>query len=376
MSSHGHLLHVEPPSPPRPALALVPPAAGAGVIRLGPDELVLFTVPAAAGGAAPCPAGPRFRGLRAVHACYAPAPSTEAWVRGVLDALVAMAPGGGGWFARLDRLTAGHGAGILAPDGAAVRPDLAGAELLQVVGVECYRALAQPRPPVELLSRRLRALLPPAVERRALAALLRHGTPDALILSAGELDGAALTFGLRLAPGVRPPSRTVGLLRQVAGHLGTARRLRGGIAPDAAWSGPGPRARRSIAPVAVGALRQAGAVAREEPAAALRRWSELLRGEYAIVDHWREGGAGHVLTRRCDEAGDPAALHAVEGDVLRAVVDGLGAPQVGALRAVTRATVSLHLASARARLRCASRRELLALAAAFPAAMGAAPGAR
>ncbi|ACL66474.1 transcriptional regulator, LuxR family [Anaeromyxobacter dehalogenans 2CP-1] len=372
MPSHGHLLRVEPRSLPRPALALVPPPAGAGVIRLGPDELVVFTTPGAAGGAAPCPAGPRFRGLRAVHACYAPAPSTEAWLRGVLDALVAMAPGGGGWFARLDGLAAGRGAAILAPGGAAARPDLAGAELLQEVGVECYRALSQPRPPVELLSRRLRALLPPAVERRALAALLRHGMADALVLSAGELDGVALTLGLRLEPGVRPPSRTVGLLRHVAGHLGTARRLRGGLAPEAACSRP---ARRSIAPAAVGALRQAGAVVREEPAAALRRWGELLRGEYALVDHWREDGAGHVLARRCDEPGDPAALHPVEGDVLRAVLDGLAAPQVGALRAVTRATVSLHLASARARLRCASRRELLALAAAFPEAMGAAPGA-
>ncbi|WP_272946342.1 hypothetical protein [Anaeromyxobacter sp. PSR-1] len=42
---------------------------------------------------------------------------------------------------------------------------------------------------------------------------------------------------------------------------------------------------------------------------------------------------------------------------------------------MTRATVSLHLASERARLRCASRRELLALAAAFPAAAAAPPRA-
>lgn len=362
MSFHGHLERV-PPSAPPPRPSLVPAPARAGVIRLGPDELALFTAPAASGSDGPDvrDLGARFRGLRALHACYAPAPGTEAWLRGVLDAVGDVAPGGR-WFARVDGRATGHGAAVLAPGHPGPLPDAAGAEILDAVGPECYRALSQPRPPVELLSRRLRALLPPPLERRVLQVLQRHGLVDALILSAGELDGRALALGLRLAAGVRPPSRTVGLLRHVARHLATARRLRDWLPPAADRAGAGAAPARSIARPAVEALVESGAVAWEREDAGARRWRAFLAGEYALVDHWRAGGARQVLVRRCDEPGDPAALHAVESEVLRAAVDGPGGPRPG-----TRATISLHLASARTRLRCASRGALLELAASFEA---------
>ncbi|GAO03180.1 hypothetical protein [Anaeromyxobacter sp. PSR-1] len=310
MSPRAHLLRVQPssPSPPPPGLALVPPPARAGVIHLGPDELVLFTAPPAAGGAAACPEGARFRGLRAIHACYAPAASTEAWLRDVLDALVPMVPGDGRWFARLDGLAAGRGAGILVPGGAPSRPDLAAAELLQVVGVECYRALSQPRPPVELLSRRLRALLPPAVERRALEALLRHGTPDALILSAGELDGLALALGLRLDAGVRPPSRTVGLLRAVARHLGTARRLRGWLPPQAAWAARGrgraaasrrPRSRRSGTPGPSSGRSRPAPGGDGAPCCTVSTRSSITGARAAPATSWRAAATSPATRPRC-----------------------------------------------------------------------------
>ncbi|BDG02267.1 helix-turn-helix transcriptional regulator [Anaeromyxobacter oryzae] len=357
------------PSPSRAVPFEAPAGLRAGSVRLGTDELLVLDRPAPPGGA---PAvtracGDRLDALRAIHACYAPEPTDAAWLAGVVRALEPLAPSAR-WFARLDRLDGGDDeAG--SPGAAAARDDAAAA-ILEAVGRECYRDLVRPHPPVQLLSHRLRSL-PAAVERRVAGILSARGVPDALLLFGGELDGCAIALGMVVAPGIRAPSRTVGVLRHVAAHLNTARRLRERL--GAARGGPpedGPGA-RSLAEAAVARLERDGALAWCDAAAAARRWAALGDGAYALLDHWRTGGRLRLLARRCEDAGDPAALRRMELEVVAQAVRGAANDAIGARLDIAEATVVLHLASARARLRCGSRRELVAL-------LGAAaePGAR
>lgn len=343
-----------------------PAGLRAGIVRLGTDELLVLDRPAPlhTGRAATRACGDRLDALRAIHACYAPELADVAWLRGVLRALEPLAPSAR-WFARLDGLARGRDAELLLPHAAAVQDGGAGAAILEALGQECYRDLARPRPPVQLLSHRLRSL-PAALERRVATILESRGVRDALLLFGGELDGCAIALGVLVAPGVRPPSRTVGVLRHVAGHLNAARRLRERLRAD----GEGARAEggdpartaveRSLAASAVARLERAGELAWRDAAEAARRWTALGDGAYALVDHWRVDGRLRILARRC-EAGDPAALRPVELEVLGHALRGASLDAIAARLAIARATVVLHLASARGRLRCGSRRELLAL---------------
>lgn len=350
-----------------PATLAVPQSMRAGVARIGTDELVLFE--RAAAGGARAPRGPtpgtRFAGLHAIHACYAPAPTTEGWMRRVLAALRPLAPSGR-WFGWSDGLAGDLGHGVLLSGEAGVTSDPAAGTILGAVGRECYRDLLRPRPPVQLLSHRLRSL-PPALEQRVAAILRSSGLPDAVLLFGGELDGQAIALGMVVTPGVRPPSRTIGLLRTVAGHLNTARRLRGTLevgergADEAA--APAGGAARSIAPRVAAGLDGAGALAWADPPGVARLWSALLAGTYALVDHWAAAGRAFILARRCQDANDPAALRPAEASALAYAAHGFHAAEIAEQLGVSTATVTLHLTSARARLRCGTRRELVGLVA-------------
>lgn len=354
------------PSPaPRALLALAPPSRlRAAIARLGTEELVLLERPAG-DGARPdraAPPAPRFDPLRAVHACWAPAATTEAWADGVVEGLRRVAPRAG-WFARVD--DASRRPALLRASGAP-RPveDGTGAALADLVGPERWRDLARPRPAVQLLSHRLRAL-PAPLERRAAELLASRGVDDALLVFAGEHGGVGIAFGVPLPHGVRLSSRTIGLLRHVAGHASAAHRVRAWLAreaPDeiaAARDAVDPD--RSIAPLAVERLGGAGLLAWQGEDGAARLWAGLADGDYAVVDRWRVPGRARLLLRRCEDAGDPAALRPAEVAVLAGVARGQDRDALARELAITPATVALHLASARARLRCGPRRELLAL---------------
>ena len=189
-----------------PATLAVPQSLRAGVARIGTDELLVLDRPVAEGADAPSAPTPgaRFAGLHAIHACYAPEPTTEGWMRGVLAALRPLAPTGR-WFGWSDGLGGGLGHGLLLSGETGVTAEPAAGSILGAVGRECYRDLLRPRPPVQLLSHRLRSL-PPALEQRVAEILRSSGLPDAVLLFGGELDGQAIALGMVVAPGVRPPT--------------------------------------------------------------------------------------------------------------------------------------------------------------------------
>lgn len=350
------------------AAATLPAPAGlrAAVARVGADELALLERPAGPrtpGTSAPTP-GARFAGLHAIHACYAPEPTTEGWLRGILSALQPLAPSTR-WFAWTDGLTGDH-PGILLPDEAGISVDTAGPTVLDALGRECYRDLLRPRPPVQLLSHRLRTL-PPALERQVAGILRGRGLPEAVVLFGGELEGHALALGMVMAPGVRPPSRTIGLLRTVAGHLNTARRLRARLllAGGAGEARPEPAGEaRSLGPRVAARLSGAEAFAPVDPVGAARLWGGLVDGSQTVVDHWTSGGRLSILTRRCQDANDPTALRPAEAAALGLAAHGFQGAEIGEQLGLSPATVTLHLTGARARLRCGTRRELVALVAA------------
>src|SRR5512132_1526328 len=120
----------EPAPPPRlpPPAGLPPPTA-----RVGADELAL---PARPAGPRPFPSSPptpgaRFAGLNAIHACYAPEPTTEGWLRGVLAALRPLAPSTR-WFGWADG--SGGEAHVIRLEGeVAVSADTAGPTVLDAL---------------------------------------------------------------------------------------------------------------------------------------------------------------------------------------------------------------------------------------------------
>lgn len=359
MSTNGSALRLLEPR--APATLPAPRSLHTGLIRLGADELLVLERPTDARPVASRPArGSRFTGLHAIHACYAPEPTTEGWLRGLLAALQPLTPSAR-WFGWGDGLVDEREPGMLLLDGSGVTASPAAAELLAAVGRECYRDLLRPRPPVQLLSHRLRSL-PPALERRVADILRAAGLPDAVLLFGGELDGRAIALGMVVAPGVRPPSRTIGLLRSVAGHLNTARRLRGLPALAGAVHDPGTRdGARSIGPRVVAALRASDAIRWVDPQGAAALWRAFLDGGHALVDHWVRDGRRLILARRCQDADDRAALRPAEATALAYAVPGLQTAEIAELLGISPATVTLHLTSARARLRCGTRRELVAL---------------
>lgn len=349
-----------------PVTLEVPQSLRAGVSRIGTDELAVFELPVAGNARAVSEATPgaRFTGLQAIHACYAPEPTTEGWMRGVLAALRRVAPSGR-WFGWSDGLAGDLGPGLLLSGEAGVTTDPAAGSILGAVGRECYRDLLRPRPPVQLLSHRLRSL-PPALEQRVAEILRSRGLPDAVLLFGGELDGQAIALGMVVAPGVRPPSRTIGLLRSVAGHLNTARRLRGRLKLGERGAGeaapvPAGGDARSIAPRAVAGLAGADAIAWGDAPGAAGLWRALADGAYALVDHWAADGRRFILARRCQDTNDPAALRPAEAAALAYAAHGFHAADIGELLGVSAATVTLHLTGARARLRCRTRGELVGL---------------
>lgn len=345
---------------------LPPPAAlRAAVARVGADELALLERPADRRifpASAPTP-GARFAGLHAIHACYAPETTTEGWLRGVLAALRPLAPSQP-WFGWVDGLDDDHGTGLLLPDEAAISADRTGPTVLEALGRECYRDLLRPRPPVQLLSHRLRSL-PAALERRVAGILRARGLPEAVVLFGGELDGHAVALGMVVVPGVRPPSRTIGLLRTVAGHLNTARRLRARLPPEergAEALQPGPLGgARSLGPRIAARFAGPEGFAPVDETGAARLWDGLVGGSRTVVDHWVAGGRLSILTRRCQDANDPSALRPTEAAVLGLAAHGFQGAEIGEQLGISTATVTLHLTSARARLRCGTRRELTAL---------------
>jgi hypothetical protein len=165
---------------------------------------------------------------------------------------------------------------------------------------------------------------------------------------------------MHAAPGVRPPSRTVGLLRHVAGHLNTARMLREHLRVPA--STPEDGRGRSISSRAVTELVARGAFRWLDAEDERGRWSAFLRGAYALVDHWPWGSRRRrVLVRRCHAPGDPAALHPCETAALAQLAGSRPRLHTGDERAQPASTIALHLVGARARLRCGSRDELASL---------------
>jgi hypothetical protein len=331
------------------------PPLRAGFVRLGADELVLFERPASplafdpSGG----PLRRRFDALHAIHACYAPEPTTRAWLEGVLAALRPLAPSAR-WFAW------NEGAGDPGSDPRAAEAPLpsgtAAGEIVDAIGRECYRDLLRPSPAVQLLSHRLRTL-PAELERRVSTILRGHGVEDAVLLFGGDVHGRAIVLGMLASHDYRPPSRTVGFLRHVAGHLNTARLLRERFPRG----GPCRTDARSIAPRAVAELVARDAFTWVDADQGAHRWCAFIDGRYALVDHWAARDRRRLLVRRCHAAGDPAALRSGETAALTRLAGDPSPDRAAEQLAMRPTAVALHLSSARARLRCGSRRELASL---------------
>src|SRR6185369_6460103 len=100
-------------------------------------------------------------------------------------------------------------------------PDMAAASqpIQPLLGEATYRALYDPHPTVELLSRRARRL-PPETARAIGEVFGKIGTPDVLGVFGGELDLSGVLVGVvRGSAGDLPAPRTLHLLRRLSAHL-------------------------------------------------------------------------------------------------------------------------------------------------------------
>ena len=324
----------------------------------------------------------RFDPVRAVEACYQRRASDRDWLSGILDALRPLNDARGGYGKTYDVSTPeGLRVEIFVEQGSC---DLSGVgtEVSVAIGAEAFRQLHCPKPPVALLSTRMR-MLPERSRQTILAALHRHDVGDVLAILAGDPGGCGLLVGLPLGRDSSPPPRVVHRLWQVAAHLVTAWRFR---APGArAALTPGDRRTEAVLDPR-GAVAEARGEAKEgwarallreavrrldrargplrhsDPDEALSLWEGLVEGTWSLIDWIDSDGRRFVLARRNPPGiEDPRALHARERIVAAHAAAGCSNKHIGYLLGIAPTTVASHLRAIEAKLHVGSRQELIRL---------------
>jgi len=316
----------------------------------------------------------RFDPIRAVEACYAAAPSDEAWLAGLGLAFEPISSGHG-LHATLFTLQAGRITEARVHDHGPVRAS-ASAFLRLWDDSPPERLLARfaPLPPVDTLSRRVgfRSGRP---DDPWLEFARARGLADALLVVALDPLGHGVTLSLPSAYPIHLGPRLRGRLTLLSAHLATAHRLRrAAAAPPDAILDPEGRVRhaegearglaeREALAVAVRRAEKArGTLRRTDPDEALGLWRGLVDGRWSLVDHVEADGRRLVLARRnAPDARDPAALSPRERDVLAYVAQGHSNKFVGYALGLSPATVASHLRAGLAKLRLRSRRAAIEL---------------
>lgn len=309
--------------------------------------------------------------LAIVEAAYAQAPSTEAWLGGIVDAARPFDPGEGVIAYRIDyRQTGSPGVEAIAS-----RADLTaqGRHWLSHLAPEVVRALHPLRGRV----------LDSVDEGRRIAqlgAFLARWDGDRLPKAEAVIGGddsrvAALVFH-RADDGPRLSALERRLFKMVIAHLGAAVRLRDAEGEEHvdAWLSPtgkvldaragaaDKRARASLALAVAAVERARGALRRVSPSEALTLWRGLVQAEWSVVDTVERDGKRVVLARR-NRPDVPArpeltadervvAYFAAQGHASKAIAYELG---------LSPSAVALHLKTALTKLGVRSRAELARL---------------
>ncbi len=140
--------------------------------------------------------------IQAIDACYAPRRSNAEWIDGLLATVQEISAGRGAYAISFAPRPGGLTFGtfeVLGQRGPL--PDVAalGAPINALLDENTYRALYEPHPAVELLSRRARRMRPATAA--ALANVFRSmGIRDAMAVYGGEPEGVVLIL-------IKPPSR-------------------------------------------------------------------------------------------------------------------------------------------------------------------------
>ncbi len=301
--------------------------------------------------------------LRAIEACYAAIDDDRAWAEGILAALTPLGGHTGIHAVQFAHGPEGASAGeLLASSAAQLDPFAAWLrEALRRAGGSDVLHLGPGR--VALLSR----LLTAANRSRATAirALLRStGAADVLVIraddDADEAAGATLVIAAPLASAAAIPSRGLRQLRQFAGHLCSALRLRRFVSTMSVAED-----RAAVASLHAGKL--AEAVAREArrsgktaaPHETKAFWEGLANGGWSVIDHAHRADSFVFLLRRATPH-DPRALTPREGEILTYVAMGLSNKEIGYELKIGSTTVATHLRIAEEKMGRLRRHALIA----------------
>ena len=320
--------------------------------------------------------------VRAIEACYAPAPDDSAWLGGIMDALSPLERGLGsnGTTCSLQgHMRYGAIVSRLPLDAATLSNTLR--RVSGSVPDDFNRHMFTP-PLVEVLSRRAArtpARLASSVVKM-FAFIGTFGAEDMLSICALDVDRRGVQVAIPFAGRPRFAPRVLHQLTRVSAHLLAAHRLRDRFAPpttpgadgvdavldasgrlhhaagDAKDSPARPRLTEAVKRVE----RARGHLRRTDPEEALDLWKGLTEGRWSLIDYCDSDGKRFILARR-NEPGvrDPKALAPRERDVLAYAAIGHSNKYIGYLLGIAPSTVATHLNSAARKLGVRSRRALI-----------------
>lgn len=312
--------------------------------------------------------------IRAIEACYSGAEEDASWLREILDALAPLDQGVG-LFAQVFRIERD---GRRPVEASCETPTLS-AGVLERVDASCSRCGRPPdmwraSEPVDFALRRA-ARVGAAARREADRLFASEGIDDIVGIFAAEPEGhIALVAALIRRGGRRPSPRTLHQLKVFSAHLGASMRLRRALrspAADAVLGTDGrildvmadarsPDARRSLTEAVRRLDRARGPLRHSDPDEALRLWQGLVEGRWSLVDRVDRDGRRYVLARcNAPELRDPKALTERERAVLALAALGHQNKFIAYVLGLCPSAVATHLASARRKLRLASRSDLV-----------------
>ncbi len=330
----------------------------------------------------------KFDVIRAIEACYAPAPDDRDWLAGLLDTFGPLDEGPGfvAWVFRFvpggSRVIECSAASSGIPPSVRLEMDFAFDKAYESMPPDLARRHLAPSPTVEYALRRAIRLGPPALEEAMRFYVQRLGAADLLGVFAGEPVGRTVLIA-HGTPAGRPllPARTLHQLTLFSAHLSSSARLRRALSdssetvrdsPTEAVLDPRGRildvsggarpkeARQSLADAVRRMDRARGALRRADPEEALGLWRGLVDGTWSLVDQCDSDGKRYVLARR-NEPGvrDPKALTQRERSVAAFAAMGHQNKFIGYLLGLSAGTVSEHLRSAQRKLGLSSRAALV-----------------
>jgi DNA-binding CsgD family transcriptional regulator len=320
----------------------------------------------------------QFDAVRAIEACYAPAPDESAWLGGVAEAVAGMTRGlpPFAFTFQLDSPGRMSGGTLFPPavEGLGLR------DLWESADPHDIQVWFSAVPPVARASQQLRKSTRPLAERiRAMNDVL--GVKDMLGVMALEPDGRGACISVPYVDHVRLPPQTLHQLARVTAHLGTAVRLHrrapsaepenpdveavldpGGKVHHATGRAREAASREALAGAVRAVERARGRLRRTSPDAAVESWRGLVEGRWSLVDQGESDGRRFILARRNEPgARDPKALLPRERDVLAYAALGHSNKHIAYALGLAPTTVATHLAAAIAKLGLRSRRELIAV---------------